>query len=222
MKESGKIKIVKNGPYLIENLPLKKEITVCGKNGIPEKWKEEGEIKTEKSYALCRCGNSKKKPFCDGSHMKGFDGSETASMKKFDECCEIQEGENINLKDYGILCSGAGFCHGSSGTWDLAMKKDKKSNDLAIQQCANCPSGRLVAQDKKTNKDIEPKFEQCACIAHHDKELAGPIWVKGSVPIISAKGKEYEKRNRVTLCRCGKSSNKPFCDGSHIQEKFGG
>ncbi|HAS05054.1 MAG TPA: iron-binding protein, partial [Dehalococcoidia bacterium] len=32
----------------------------------------------------------------------------------------------------------------------------------------------------------------------------------------SAKGEPYEVRNRVTLCRCGKSSNKPICDGSHL------
>ena len=30
----------------------------------------------------------------------------------------------------------------------------------------------------------------------------------------------YEGRNRVTLCRCGASSNKPFCDGSHASVKF--
>jgi CDGSH-type Zn-finger protein len=48
----------------------------------------------------------------------------------------------------------------------------------------------------------------------------GPIWVKGGVPIESAKGFEYETRNRVTLCRCGLSENKPMCDGSHIKQRF--
>ncbi|MHB8164175.1 MAG: CDGSH iron-sulfur domain-containing protein [Methanoregula sp.] len=32
-----------------------------------------------------------------------------------------------------------------------------------------------------------------------------------------ADGKPYTVRNRVTLCRCGKSGNKPFCDGSHVE-----
>ncbi|UCF09264.1 MAG: CDGSH iron-sulfur domain-containing protein, partial [Thermoplasmata archaeon] len=44
----------------------------------------------------------------------------------------------------------------------------------------------------------------------------GPIWVRGRIPIESADGHIYEIRNRVTLCRCGWSSNKPFCDSSHL------
>ncbi len=45
--------------------------------------------------------------------------------------------------------------------------------------------------------------------------VSGPIWVRGGVRIESAEGKIYEIRNRVTLCRCGKSKNKPFCDSAH-------
>ncbi len=37
----------------------------------------------------------------------------------------------------------------------------------------------------------------------------------------SATGKTYERRNRVTLCRCGRSVNKPFCDGSHLPFRDG-
>jgi len=36
--------------------------------------------------------------------------------------------------------------------------------------------------------------------------------------VIGADGRAYEVRNRVSLCRCGKSKNKPFCDGSHLEE----
>jgi CDGSH-type Zn-finger protein len=44
--------------------------------------------------------------------------------------------------------------------------------------------------------------------------------VKGGVQIKSSDGFVYEPRNRVTLCRCGQSGNKPFCDGTHISMKF--
>ncbi|WP_321420860.1 CDGSH iron-sulfur domain-containing protein [uncultured Methanomethylovorans sp.] len=45
----------------------------------------------------------------------------------------------------------------------------------------------------------------------------GPLWIRGGIPIESADGKLYEIRNRFTLCGCGKSKNKPFCDGSHAE-----
>ena len=50
--------------------------------------------------------------------------------------------------------------------------------------------------------------------------VAGPIWVRGGIPITGADGTTYEVRNRVTLCRCGASQNKPFCDGSHVSIRF--
>jgi len=46
------------------------------------------------------------------------------------------------------------------------------------------------------------------------------LWVRGGIPVTSANGFHYEVRNRVTLCRCGTSKNKPFCDGSHAAIKF--
>ncbi|MEO5901562.1 MAG: CDGSH iron-sulfur domain-containing protein [Ilumatobacteraceae bacterium] len=50
--------------------------------------------------------------------------------------------------------------------------------------------------------------------------MAGPIWVRGGIPISSSDGRAYEVRNRVTLCRCGASTNKPFCDASHAPIGF--
>jgi CDGSH-type Zn-finger protein len=38
--------------------------------------------------------------------------------------------------------------------------------------------------------------------------------------VVSGDGAAYETRNRVTLCRCGQSSNKPFCDGTHASVGF--
>jgi CDGSH-type Zn-finger protein len=79
----------------------------------------------------------------------------------------------------------------------------------------------LVAWDKKTNKPIEPKFEpEAGLIEDTQAKVSGPIWLKGGVELEAADGSVYEPRNRVTLCRCGQSGNKPFCDGSHINCKF--
>ena len=50
--------------------------------------------------------------------------------------------------------------------------------------------------------------------------MGGPIYVRGGIPIASLDGTPYEVRNRVALCRCGASQNKPFCDGSHVDAAF--
>ena len=51
------------------------------------------------------------------------------------------------------------------------------------------------------------------------KRCSGPLWVLGGIAVESAGGEAYEVRNRVTLCRCGASKNKPFCDGTHKKTK---
>ena len=67
---------------------------------------------------------------------------------------------------------------------------------------------------------IEPNLEK-SIGAIEDPAIGtfGPLWIRGGIPIYSADDKLYEVRNRVTLCRCGKSTNKPFCDSSHYPEE---
>jgi hypothetical protein len=87
---------------------------------------------------------------------------------------------------------------------------------MALEEVANCNSGRLVAFDEKKGSPIEPILEpSIAAVEEPLRGYEGPLWVRGGIPIESADGITYEIRNRVTLCRCGISSNKPFCDGSH-------
>jgi len=88
---------------------------------------------------------------------------------------------------------------------------------IAIQEAANCDSGRFVVYNKENGHEIEPEFEpSIAVLEEPDKDVSGPLWVRGGIPIESADGFTYEIRNRVALCRCGKSQNHPFCDGTHI------
>jgi hypothetical protein len=73
-----------------------------------------------------------------------------------------------------------------------------------------------VVWDRETNKPIEPEFApSIGLIEDTAKQVRGPIWARGGITVVSADGEPYEVRNRVTLCRCGRSNNKPFCDGSH-------
>ena len=86
---------------------------------------------------------------------------------------------------------------------------------------ASNPSGRLVVHDKKTRQSIEEPLEPSIGLVE-DTALgcSGPLWVRGGITIESSDGKLYETRNRVTLCRCGASDNKPFCNGSHANIMF--
>lgn len=162
-------------------------------------------------------------PFCDGSHTRiEFDGTETALKKPYLEQADIYRGPGLVLTDAEKLCAIALFCHRGGDTWNLTERSGhKKARDMAIQESFDCPSGRLVTWDKKFKKPYEPYFQPSVGIVedpvHH---VSGPAWVKGNVRVESSDGSVYEARNRVTLCRCGKSLNKPFCDGKHIECGF--
>ena len=219
-----KVVVSKDGPYLVSGgVPLATEIVVADREGMPLKWKKGGKIAAKGAYALCRCGHSAGKPFCDGSHVKAkFDGTETASRVRYDDRAGMIDGPGLVLTDVTELCAGAGFCHRAGGTWALTQHSgDAKAKKTATQQACDCPSGRLVAREKKTRKPIEPKFSESISVTEDPESgLSGPLWAKGGVEVESADGEKYEKRNRQTLCRCGYSSNKPFCDGTHVSVGF--
>jgi CDGSH-type Zn-finger protein len=226
IKDKGKgarIVVTENGPYVVEGrLPVVHEIIVRDKDKIPLKWKKGDVLADEEGSALCRCGGSKSKPFCDGSHKTNkFNGRETASVDPYAERAEVIEGPGIDLADDEDLCSRLQFCHRAGGVWQVAEEKgDKASVNLVKEVAGNCASGRLLAVDKKGN-EYEPALEKgVGVVEDPDRGMSGPLWISGGVPIISCDGTPYEVRNRVTLCRCGRSENKPFCDGTHVDIKF--
>ncbi len=223
-KKEKRIVIVKNGPYLVSgSVPLAKESALRDEKGVPVEWKMLEKFIDQESYDLCRCGASRDKPYCDGSHKSiGFDGTETVSRAPFSEVAERYEGPGLVLLDDEELCAGAQFCHRAGGIWELVnVSKDPKARQMAIEIAGQCPTGRLVVCEKGTGKSVEPPFEKSITVLEDPgRNCSGPLWVKGGIPIQSAEGKLYEVRNRVTLCRCGESSNKPFCDGTHISIRF--
>jgi CDGSH-type Zn-finger protein len=201
----------------LRRVPLVREVVVRGRDGIPGEWKETSSFPEQDTYSLCRCGRTKNAPYCDGTHEKiGFDGTETAGHGLYREKITLVEGAAIDMTDNKGLCMGAGFCRRAGGVRDLVTASDDPRNKmLAIEVAGQCPSGRLVVC-QKDGTPIEPAFEKSISVTvDPDKKVDGPLWVKGGLPIESADGHEYEIRNRVTLCRCGRSHNKPLCDGTH-------
>jgi len=218
MVRNAKIKVTKDGPYLVTGgIPLLRMIIETDSYGDPWRWREVERYPRRESYALCRCGKSMNKPYCDGAHIpQRFNGTETASHELYLENAKEYLGPELKLTDKPELCVGAGFCDRDAGLWNLTVNSDRPGfKETAIEEAANCPSGRLVVWDTQGNP-IEPNYEPSIVLTEHEDGSPGPLWIRGEVEIESVDGRIYETRNRVTLCRCGESLNKPLCDGSDL------
>lgn len=217
---SFRIKVIEGGSYIVTGgIPLSKQKIAADNNGYSYKWGEEEKYPLKKTYSLCRCGSTKKKPFCDGSHVEvKFDGTETASHEPYLSQAEEINGPDLDLTDAIELCSYARFCERAGGIWELTQQSGRtEARKTAIQEVGSCPSGRLVVWDKE-GKAIEPVFEPSIVLVENPQEgVSGSLWVRGGIRVEAADGTIYEIRNRVTLCRCGRSVNKPFCDSGHIE-----
>ena len=214
------IVVSKDGPYLVTGSVPVIVAEICNDDeGYCRTWKITDRYPVEKECALCRCGHSENKPFCDGTHAKiRFDGTETAGNEPYLRHPELIQGPVLELADYHGLCVHARFCMRAGGIWNLTRQSNiPEAKETAIEEACNCPSGRLVLRNRKTGETIEPVLERSIVVIEYPaKGEHGPLWVRGGIPVISADGRRYAVRNRVTLCRCGKSRNKPFCDGSHV------
>jgi len=218
------IKVTKNGPYLVSgNVPLAKQTIITDVEGYSLSWAEGKHYPARAEYALCRCGHSAGKPYCDGTHAEmGFKGTETASREVYLDQAKRLNGPDLILTDALSLCASGRFCDRAGGTWKLTKDSaNPLSRKTAIQEACDCPSGRLVVWDKKTGEEIEPELPvSIGLIEDPGAKVSGPIWARGGIPVEDCDGSRYEIRNRVTLCRCGKSENKPFCDTTHISIGF--
>jgi CDGSH-type Zn-finger protein len=223
-EHGGKVTVTENGPYVVEGrVPLAHQHIVTNEQGESLEWREGARVPTEEPYALCRCGRSASKPFCDGTHGRvRFDGTETASRSLYEKQAESIEGPEMTLKDAESLCASARFCDPHGRVWNLVASTDHpRARRLVEHEAGHCPAGRLVAEDRATGKALEPHFEpSIGLVQDTARKVSGPLWVRGGVPVVGADGVAYEVRNRVTLCRCGESSNKPFCDGMHVSVGF--
>ena len=222
MADSKKVVVTKNGPYLVSgSVPLAVQTIGANAEGESVRWIEGRSLSKDAEYALCRCGESKKKPFCDGSHAKvGFDGTETVSRAPVLEQAEVVDGPVLQLADAEALCAFGRFCDPNGKVWNQAPKSDDPEiRKNLIRQTGDCPSGRLIVVDKATGKAIEPSLPKSIGVVEDPAEsCSGPLWVRGGIPLTGADGQGYEVRNRVTLCRCGRSENKPFCNGAHAAD----
>ncbi|MCI0401026.1 MAG: CDGSH iron-sulfur domain-containing protein [Gammaproteobacteria bacterium] len=199
------IELAKNGPYLVKNL-----------TGLRNSKGDKLRIKAV--IALCRCGGSANKPFCDGTHSKtGFSGENLSdgSMDKRDNYV----GKKITIHDNRGICAHAGKCaNGLPSVWRVGVEPwiDPGGADVEaiIETVRQCPSGALsysIGGDEHRDQDRVP-----AVYVSKD----GPYHVTGGVELKDVPRGDGASEEHYTLCRCGGSNNKPFCDGTHGYIKF--
>lgn len=93
------------------------------------------------------------------------------------------------------------------------------STEKIIHHVNKCPSGALsffyneLPSESKVESSVETRIEAMA---------NGPLLVYGNIHVKNSLGQEVRKSNVTAFCRCGRSENKPYCDGSHIKHNFEG
>ena len=221
--EEMRITVTENGPYRVTGaVPLVSRTIVTDDEGFSVEWGEGATFSTEATYELCRCGSSANAPFCDSAcEENGFDGTETASREPYLAQAEEEDGPRVILTDAEQLCSFARFCDPGGQIWNLVEEDDEASAALAIREGKLCPSGRLVVWDRETRQPHEEDFEPSIGVVQDPSQgVSGGLAVRGGIQVQAVDGFGYEVRNRQTLCRCGRSRNKPFCDGTHAAIGF--
>ena len=203
-KTKPSIQPAPNGPYLV--------------NDLENLQNRHGPIESKLKMALCRCGESNNKPFCDGTHATIGFSSEKLEGRVPDKRAEY-EGQEITVHDNRGICAHAGVCTDNlPSVFRLKQEPfvDASTADAGqiVETARKCPSGAL-------SYSVEG-------VEHRDHEGVpaifvapnGPYVVSGGPDLVDTQFGEGASTEHFTLCRCGGSKNKPFCDGSHWNNKF--
>ena len=205
MGDNVSIEVLEDGPLIVDNLT-----TLTNADGR--------QLKVSDKIALCRCGHSSSKPFCDGTHRKiGFSGKRETNASLSKE--ELYEGKEVTIHDNRTICCHAGECVSNLGSvfninsspW---INPDNATVNEVINVVKKCPSGALSysikgVQTRDFDRDLEVKITR-----------NGPYHVVGNVGINVSEDLNPPSREHYSLCRCGASKNKPYCDGSHVGINF--
>jgi CDGSH-type Zn-finger protein len=219
MATRPRIEIEAHGPYRVVGVPaLLRTAQVETDFGEPVDWAVGSAIEASETCRLCRCGLSRAKPFCDDECAgAGFDGTETADRAPSTSRRKVLVGDGVVMTDDQSLCTDAGFCGDrSTNVWNMIGETaDPDVRDRLMWMVSLCPSGRLAYSLEPDADQVEPPLDPSILVQDD-----GPLLVRGGIPVVAADGEPYETRNRVTLCRCGRSAKKPFCDGTHKRTGF--
>jgi CDGSH-type Zn-finger protein len=224
-QSSLRVVVTEQGPYLLFGRPpMAQQFIMPDDEGYSWYFQEGQHFSTEaQPTALCRCGASHKKPYCDGSHTSAeWSPQLTAPATPLLDDAESIESPTLRVTDNPAYCVFARFCEAQGGVWQQLEHADTKSSRQAVIRATSlCPSGRLTAWQLPQELPYEYTFEpSVGLIEDPTIHSGGGIWLRGGIPLLTESGASYEVRNRMVLCRCGQSRNKPHCDGAHAAIRF--
>ena len=206
-----KVACLGNGPYYLYPDP-----TPVATPGLRRQ--DGSPCRTVRGIALCRCGGSSNKPFCDGTHTRnGFSDRNAADPERNRRVAYA--GKAITIFDNRAICAHAGFC--TDGLKNVFRMKaepwidpDGAAVAEVIATIEKCPSGAL-SYAKSGVEGTSPAREPMLTVMND-----GPYAVTGGVELAAVEFGDGASREHYTLCRCGGSKNKPFCDGTHWRIGF--
>ena len=217
-----KIETTDGGPFIAHGVTVRSADYVYSSSGEPMTWSFGDAFDVDGDQAaLCRCGQSDDKPFCDGSHADAeWDAADAAVPgEPYEQRARRKTSprDGFEMLDDTKLCTHAGLCATAKQTvWQMMPSTDDDEvRGQVIRMVEKCPSGRL-------SNVIDGAVVEPALPPEVNVVPGGPLWVTGGITVTNAAGEQLETRNRVTLCRCGASGNKPLCDGSHKDIGFEG
>jgi len=206
-KRKPRLTPLTDGPYKVEGL---EKLTDSRGRPIPVK----------KTFLLCRCGGSKTKPFCDGTHARiGFTSRRPEKQAAKEPKRRDYPGAHLTIHDIRCICSHAEYCTRCS---PQVFRRDKfpwidpdgEEPGKVIKTIKMCPSGALsYSVDGVEHRDLDAEPEIYI-------ESNGPYCVRGGVELVGYSLEKAASHEHYTLCRCGQSRNLPRCDGSHHKAGF--
>jgi CDGSH-type Zn-finger protein/ferredoxin len=209
----ARIQLQRNGPYLLTNV---ERLLDARGEAIP----------CRPQMALCRCGGSRMKPFCDGTHAR-ISFSDAKDPSRVPDQRDVYPTKGLMVVDNRGTCAHSGFCtDGLPSVFRIGQEPfvDPHGADASdiIRAVQACPSGALryaIDGDDSLDALAEPGPQRI------EVSKDGPYRVRGGVPLADDHGRppvmnDGASLERYSLCRCGHSKNKPFCSGMHWYVEF--
>jgi len=191
---------IEGGPLKLENVH---DVHFCGEP-----------IETDNTIWVCRCGESKRAPFCDGSHhaVNWVGACRPAAQKDI----VVWEGQRIRTRFNPTACMHVYYCKPLKALRATELADDGDAGLAAARDIARvvgtCPSGALTFE-AKTELHLDPATTGPAVDIVEGGEVRLRSAFSGIDPMPG------QAPDTATLCRCGRSRNKPYCDGRHKGRK---